>query len=160
MVDTTLSQAGRSATIREVDVYGQGERLVIGLRMTGDYSGWAYLRARPVFDADSERMELKDVDVTLDTKNLLYRSIGVLFSRSHHQSAQSANRRPSGRPTRSRRLAIADQLNGAEVVPGVRLQGRADQVRVREALVTKDGLAAEINFGGSLAVVLERIPVE
>ncbi len=160
MVDTTLSQGGRSATIREVEVYGQGERLVIGLRMTGDYTGWAYLRARPVFDADSERMELKDVDVTLDTRNLLYRSIGVLFrGRIVKALDQQIGDQVAGQ-LEAARLAIADQLNGAEVIPGVRLRGSANKVRVTEALVTKEGLAAEINFGGSLAVIVERIPVE
>ncbi len=160
MVDTTLSQGGRSATIREVDVYGQGPRLVIGLRMTGDYTGWAYLRARPVFDADSERMELKDVDVTLDTKNLLYRSIGVLFRGRIVKALDQQIGDQVAAQLEAARLAIADQLNGAEVIPGVRIRGRADQVRVTEALVTKDGLSAEINFSGSLAVLLERIPVE
>jgi len=76
LLDTTLSQAGRTATVKEVELYGQDERLVIGMRMVGDYAGWAYLRAQPVFDADSERMELRDVDITLDTKNIFYKSIG------------------------------------------------------------------------------------
>lgn len=160
MVDTTLSQSGRSATIREVDVYGQGVRLVIGLRMTGDYTGWAYLRARPVFDADSERMELRDVDVTLDTKNLLYRTIGVLFRGRITKALDQQIGDQVAAQLEAARSGIADQLNGAEVIPGVRLRGTADKVRVSEALVTEEGLTAEINFTGSLGVVLERIPVE
>lgn len=160
LVDTTITASGRSATIKEVEVYGQGERLVVGVRLTGDYVGWAYLRARPVFDADSDRMELKDVDLALDTKNILYRTIGVLFRGRIVKALDQQIGDQVAAQLAAARTAIGEQLAGTEVISGVRVNGRADNVRISEALVTEDGLSAEIRFGGSLRVTLEKIPTE
>ena len=158
LVDTTLAQAGREATVREVEVYGQGERIVIGLRLTGDYNGWAYLRAKPVFDADSERMELRDIDVDLDTRNLLHRAVGTLFRGRIHRALDEQVGDQVAAQLEAARQAIAEQFGGSEVTPGVRLDGTADRVRVREALVTPEGISAAIEFEGSLAVTVLRIP--
>ena len=160
LIDTTLSQSGRSATIKEVEVYGQGERIVIGLRMIGDYNGWAYLKARPVFDADSKRMELRDVDVQLDTRNLLYKVIGGLFRGRIIRALDEQIGDQVSAQLEAARLGIEQQLQGTEVIPGIKIHGAADRVRVTEALVTPAGVSAEILFTGSLGVTIEHIPVE
>ena len=160
LVDTTLSQAGRSATVKEIELYGQDERLVIGIRMIGDYTGWAYLRAQPVFDADSERMELRNISVALDTKNFFYKSIGYLFRNRIKKEINTQ----MGDQVASQLLAVRDEINdqlsGKEVTPGIQIQGAARRVSIVESLVTPDGLSAEIRFGGSLAVRVKRLPTE
>lgn len=160
LLDTTISQAGRSATVKEIELYGQDERLVIGLRMVGDYTGWAYLRAQPVYDADSERMELRDIDITLDTRNILYKSIGYLFRNRIKKEINTQIGDQVSAQLASVREEINNQLSGKEVTPGIRVEGAAHHVSIIESLVTPDGLSAEIRFGGSLAVRVNRIPTE
>ena len=160
LLDTTLSQAGRSATVKEVELYGQDERLVIGLRMVGDYTGWAYLRAQPVYDADSERMELRNIDVTLDTKNILYKSIGYLFQNRIRKEINKQIGDQVAAQLTGVRDEINSQLSGKEVTPGIRVEGAAHKVSIVESLVTPEGLSAEIRFGGSLSVRVKRIPTE
>jgi len=160
IVDTTLSQAGRNATIKDVELYGQDDRLVIGLRMVGDYEGWAYLKAQPVFDADSERLELQNMDIILDTKNILYKSIGYLFRTRIKKEINAQMGEQIASQLDGIRKEINDQLSGTEVTPGVRIDGSAHKVSIIESLVTSAGLSAEIRFGGSLAVRVSKVPVD
>lgn len=160
LLDTTLSQAGRSATVEEVDLYGQDERLVIGLRMIGDYTGWAYLRAQPVFDADSERVKLQDIDITLDTKNILYKTIGYLFQNRIKKELNKQIGDQVAAQLTGIRVEINKQLSGKEVTPGIRVEGAAHRVDIVESLVTPEGLSAELRFEGSLSVRVKQIPLE
>ncbi len=160
LVDTTLSQAGKSATVKEVELYGQDDRLVIGLSMIGDYTGWAYLRAQPVFDADSECMELQNIDITLDTKNILYKSIGYLFRNRIKKEINSQMGDQVSAQLHSVQEEINKQLSGKEVTPGIRVEGQASSVRITESLVTSEGLSAEIRFAGNLMVNVEKIPTD
>ncbi len=160
VVDTTISQAGKEATIKEVELYGQDDRLVIGLRMIGDYTGWAYLRAQPIFDADSERMELQNIDITLDTKNLLYKSIGYLFRNRIKKEINKQMGDQVSTQLKGIQDEINNQLSGKEVSPGIHVEGQARSVRITESLVTSEGLSAEIQFAGNLKVRVSQIPME
>ena len=160
IVDTTISQAGKKATVKEVELYGQDDRLVIGLRMIGDYTGWTYLRAQPIFDADTERMELRNIDIKLDTKNILYKSIGFLFQNRikreiNKQMGDQVSAQLSGIQEE-----INKQLSGKEVSPGIHVEGQARSVRITESLITSKGLSAEIQFVGNLKVRVIKIPTE
>ena len=158
LLDTALEAGGRRATVREVEVYGQRERLVIGLRMDGDYRGWAYVRARPSYDADAGSVRLNDLDLRLDTRNLLHRAVAGVFRRRIARLLDEQIGEQVAAQLELVRGAIAEQVAGTEITPGVRLDGEAAALRLEELSVTEEGLAAVLHFRGTLSVTILEFP--
>ena len=156
--DTTLEAGGRRATVREVEVYGQRDRLVIGLRMDGDYRGWAYVKARPRYDREDACVRLDDLDFALDTRNLLHRAVAGVFRKRITRLLDEQIGQQVDAQLEIVRKAIAEQLAGTEVAPGVRLDGEAAVLRFEEVVVTPRGLSALLEFRGSLRVRIEHLP--
>ncbi len=159
VVDTVIERGGRSATVEEVTVYGQDCRLVIGLRLTGEYTGWAYLLTRPVFDADAERVELTDVDLKLATRSALAKTVGWLLRGRIKRALNRKVGEKSHDALLAARQKLNDGLSGRALAPGVRARGRADKLTVDEIVLSPAGLGVTLSFRGNLRVQVDRIPL-
>ncbi|MEL7222629.1 MAG: DUF4403 family protein, partial [Bacteroidota bacterium] len=73
-----FEQGKRHVVIEDIELYGQGSKMVVNLRLSGSYNGSVYLMGYPLFNARRNRIEIDNLEYTLDTKNFLLRSAAWL----------------------------------------------------------------------------------
>lgn len=150
----TFEEGKRKITITGLDVYAQDDKLVVAVDMTGSLNGRVYLMGKPAYEAASTKLVLREVDYSLETRNVLAKSADWLM---HGQFVKMM--------TPYFQVSVADQLNTARkavqdnlnkpVSKGVSLTGKLDQMEPDQMRLTTEGIQAIIKATGTLQVLID-----
>jgi hypothetical protein len=77
---------GREASIKKLDLGGSGQEIRARLELTGDLSGTAELRAKVVYDAQHQKLELQDLTFDYDAEDP---TLGMLAEAFHEPIRQA-----------------------------------------------------------------------
>ncbi len=75
----TFTEGKRSVKVEDVELYGQGNQLIVNTKLSGSYNGNVYLNGKPIFDPKKNAIDMKDLNFTLETRNFLYKSAAWLL---------------------------------------------------------------------------------
>ncbi|MDB5242130.1 MAG: hypothetical protein JWP57_2755 [Spirosoma sp.] len=142
-------------TITNMDLYGQNDNLIIKAGLKGTLSGDIYLRGRPYYDAQSQTISLKDLTYDLDTKNLLQRSASWLLQGTFARTLEKQLTIPVGSYLADMQKLIQERLKNNQLVKGVTINGRIDEIRPDQVYLTPTALLAVVNARGRVDVKVE-----
>ncbi len=74
-----FTRDGSRITIGTVKVYGSGESAVLQVRVAGTINGTIYLRGIPAYDEPSMRLYIRNLDYTVETRQVLVKAGDWLF---------------------------------------------------------------------------------
>lgn len=74
LLEKTFDVDGKQVTIKEFDLYGNGDNIIVKLVTAGALDGVLYLTAQPYFDAAANSLAVRNVDFDLHTQDLLLAS--------------------------------------------------------------------------------------
>lgn len=148
----TFSQGGRSVTITDIEVFGQGNKIVIGTEMTGAYNGKVYLKGKPEFSEKRNKIELKDVDFDFSSKKFLLGSLSWLFKGKFKDVIQENLDFQLLTNVSEMKKTIESQLSNYAVAPGVVMNGNLDDLAVQKIYVTTDAIRLTVALEGKLKV--------
>ncbi len=75
----TLKNGGKEFTIHDVFVKREGDKLVVVSDVTGSVNGKLHVSGTPVFDNESQKFYTDDIDINIETKNVLHKAGAWLF---------------------------------------------------------------------------------
>ena len=79
MQGETFEQGKRSVTIEDIELFGQGEKLVVNTKLSGSYNGNIYMVGKPEYNQKKNSIDIKNLKFTLETRNFLLKSAGWLL---------------------------------------------------------------------------------
>ncbi|MDD2855669.1 MAG: DUF4403 family protein, partial [Desulfuromonadaceae bacterium] len=79
LLNKKFDSDGKSITIKNFDLYGNGEKIVVKLETVGDFKGIFYLTGTPKFNAETNIFSIEDVDFDLQTEDILIKSADWLL---------------------------------------------------------------------------------
>ncbi|MEL7426421.1 MAG: DUF4403 family protein [Bacteroidota bacterium] len=147
-----FEQGKRYVVVEDVELYGQGNNIVVNLRMSGSYDGSIYLTGEPVFNARRNRIEIEDLEYTLDSKNFLLKSAAWLAKGTLKKKLQENMDYLLEYNLQDAQRQMQEQLADYEVNPGVRLQGSLDELQLYNAYLTTEGIKVVMSINGDLGV--------
>ncbi|HIJ87232.1 MAG TPA: DUF4403 family protein, partial [Desulfuromonadales bacterium] len=74
LLNKQFDSDGKSVTVKDFDLSGNGDKLVVKLETQGSLDGVVYLTAKPVFNAQTNVFSVEDVDFDLQTQSMLLKS--------------------------------------------------------------------------------------
>ncbi|TXB68821.1 DUF4403 family protein [Phaeodactylibacter luteus] len=152
LIGESFSYGRRSVTIEDLEFFGQGNNIVINTTLSGTYNGSIYLLGTPVYNTLSNKLEIKNITYTLDTKNFLFRSAGWLMkSTIKNKIAENVNFLLDYN-LKDLQEQFQEQLREYEVATGVILNGALEAVDIRNAYLTADGMMVDLALKGNLDV--------
>ena len=155
IVGETYSSGKRSVTVEDIELYGQGDRLVVNTKLSGSYNGSIYLTGVPVFNKRKNSIDIKKLDFTLDTKNFLVKSAGwLLKSTIKNQIEENLNFLLEYNMTEMEKQ-IQTQLSEYPLNEGVRLNGELYELNLANAFLTPNGIRVYLSINGKLGVYVE-----
>jgi hypothetical protein len=151
---TGRTPAGEArVTVEEVTLYPSGDRLAAGLRFAAGHdsralsaSGWAYLAARPVLDADGRTIRLEDVALTRQVDNELWSLLSGIFN--DQIAAQIARNAvfPLDAPIAAAEAQLAAALETLEAETGLRVRLADPDIALTALVPAAEALEAVARF--------------
>ena len=155
LLDKRFESDGNSIVIKDLDLYGNGEKLVVKLQTEGSLEGVFYLTARPVFDPRTSVFSVKDVDFDMQTRSLLLRSGGwFLYGTIRSMIQEELNMNLTRQLEQARQMA-GKALARVQLAEHVFLKGDIKKLRFNDMIVKKDKISIQVYTEGESAVYFQ-----
>lgn len=138
----------------KMNLYGQGDKMVIEVGMLGSLNGDVYLLATPYYDVESRSIKVKDVDFELDSKQKLAKAANWLAHGKICKMIQESMVFPIGEQLDASKKDAQTYLKNYEPVKGVIINGKLDKLETSDIYLIQNAIVAVISINGNLSVKL------
>jgi hypothetical protein len=152
VVGQTFSQGKRSVTIQDLEFYGRGNKIIVNTMLTGSYNGSIYLEGIPVYNDRKNTIDIEDLQYTLDTKNVLFKSAGWLLKSAIKPKIEENLNFLMDYNLKSMQAEFQEQLKQYSVSEGVTIFGDLKELNIRNAYLTYDGMIVDLALEGQVRV--------
>ncbi len=153
LLNKELGSDGKSVILKEMELFGNGDHLVVKVAVIGSIEGTFYLTCRPLFDAKSNIFSVEDVEFDMETKSLLLRSAdwflhGVIRSKIQ----EKLNMNLTQKLIDAREMA-SKALTQVKLADNVVLTGTVKTVKLNDVMVRKDKITVQLYTEGETSIV-------
>lgn len=154
LLDKEFVSEGRRVIVKGIELYGNGDRLVIRLATAGSLEGVLYLTCRPVFNPQTSLFSVEDVEFDLQTQSLLLATAEWFLHGTIRQAIQERLNMDLSTRVHQAREQAARALARVQLTDGIYLAGTVQAMRLHDVLVQQDKLSIQIYSEGESGVVL------
>ncbi|HUI46357.1 MAG TPA: DUF4403 family protein [Nitrospirota bacterium] len=134
--------------IGNVKVFGSGESVILQLRVTGTINGTIYLKGTPAYDALSRRLYIRDLDYTVETRQVLVKAEDWMFHTRLRKSLEDAAKWDIGNRIDGLSGLLTKALN-RKLTQHVAISGTIDTIRPVAVGLTDAALRAVLVLDGA-----------
>ena len=69
-----FSNGGKEVTVNDIEISSDGTKMVVKADVSGSFNGKVILKGQPIFDNDKQVFYADNVDISIDTKNVLHKA--------------------------------------------------------------------------------------
>lgn len=155
LLNKEFTSDGKSVILRELDLYGNGDRVVVKVATSGSLDGVFYLTGTPRFDPQTNVFSVQDVDFDMQTRSLLLQSADwFLHGTIRSRIQEKLNMDLTQRLEQSRQMA-QKALAQVQLAPHVLLKGNIRTLKFSDALVQKDKISVQVYTDGDAGIVVQ-----
>ena len=149
-VGQTFNPAGKTITITDIVLSGQGDKIIINTSFTGSYSGSLYLIGKPKFNPDKNTVEFDSLDYELQTKNFLLKTARWLFDRTIIKKLKESMVFPVDEKVQNMKTIMNDMLKGYKFNGNVTMTGNIQDLKVTNITMDPQKIRVYVNALGKL----------
>ncbi len=150
----TMSYGRYKVIVKDITIYGQGDKLIVELPVDGTVKGTIYLAGAPVFNKDSLTIEMTNLDFSVATKNVAIKTASWLFHSPLVQKLRSKLVFPVGEQLRSACSEVAATLRENRSIENFRINGSIDRLDPEKIQITSGSVKAYFVLTGRVRVVM------
>lgn len=155
LLNKRFDSDGKSIVIKGLDLYGNGDRLVVKLETQGSLEGVFYLTAKPVFNPQTNVFSVEDVDFDMQTRSLLLRSADWFLHGTIREAIRDRLNMDLTRQLEESRLMAAKALARLPLVEHVFLKGDIKNLKFNDAIVQKERISIQVYTEGDSAIMFQ-----
>jgi hypothetical protein len=152
MVGETYSYGKKSVKVEDIELFGQGSRLVVNTKLSGSYNGNVYFTGKPVYNAKRNKIELEDADFDFSTRRTLLKTASWLFKGSLVKQVQENIDFYLRENLDETRNMIQEELKNYALAPGINLNGSLAELNVSHVYIAADAIKVRIGLKGKVNV--------
>jgi len=155
LLNKPFENDGKKIVIKDFDLYGNGDKLVVKLQTEGSLDGIFYLTAKPAFDPQTNIFSLVDVDFDMQTQSLLLKSGDWLLHGTIRSMIQEKlNMNLTEQLEKSRQMA-GKALERMQLADNVFLKGDIRALRLNDMIVQKDKISIQVYTEGESTIAFQ-----
>lgn len=152
LLDKKLGSNGKSVVMKELDIYGNGDRLMVKTMLTGDIDGTFLLSCKPLFDPKTSIFSVDDVDFDMQTRDYLLKTADWLLHGTIRRTIQEKlNMDLTGRLTQAREIA-GKAMARVKLADNLYFSGNIHSIRLRGVAVQKDRISIQVYSEGEAGI--------
>ncbi len=155
LLNKQFDSDGKSITVKDFDLSGNGDKLVVKLETQGSLDGVVYLTAKPVFNTQTNVFSVEDVDFDLQSQSMLLKSAAwFLHGTIKGIIQEKLNMNLTQQLEQSRQIA-AKALNRMQLMDHVFLKCDIHNLKFKDVLVQQDKLSIQVYTEGESAILFQ-----
>ncbi len=155
LINKKFDSDGKSIVIKDFELYGNGDKLVVKLQTQGSVEGIFYLTAKPVFNPQTDVFSVDDVDFDMQSKDLLLQTADwFLHSSIRGIIQEKLNSNLTGQLEKSRQTA-EKALARVQLVDHVFLKGDIKSLKFSDMIVQKDKISIQVYTEGEAGILFQ-----
>lgn len=153
LLNREFESDGKTVVIRGLDLYGNGDRLVVKVETGGSLEGVFYLTGKPRFDPGTNIFSMDEVDFDMHSQSLLLQSAdwflhGTIRSRIQEKLTVDLTQR-----VREAREMAGKAIAQVQLADHVLLKGSIKSLQFSDLLVQKEKISIKVYTDGESAVM-------
>ncbi|RMG78705.1 MAG: DUF4403 family protein, partial [Bacteroidetes bacterium] len=145
-----FSAAGKSVTVKGVEMSGKGNKLVVNTLLSGDYDGHLYFTGEPRYNDRKNKIELEKVELDFSSQRFLLKSASWLFKGALRKAIQDNLDFYLEENLLEIKKMVREQLTNYQISKGVFLRGDLDEVSVSHVFIAPDGIHVRLGLAGAV----------
>lgn len=155
LLNRRFDAEGKRIILKDFDVYGSGDRLIVKVATEGSLEGVFYLTCKPCFDPQTNVFSVKEIDFDMNTKSMLLQSANWFLHGAIRDAIQEKlNMDLTKRLEESREMA-RKSIDRVNLVENVYLKGNVKSLKFSDAIVKKDRISIQVYTEGETAIVFQ-----
>ena len=155
LLNKPFDSDGKSIVIKNFDLYGNGDYLIIKLETQGSLDGVFYLTAKPVYNPKTNVFSVENVDFDMQTKSLLLTSADWFLHGTIRNVIQDKLNMNLNRQLDQSRQMAGKALARVPLVDHVFLKGDIKDLKFADVIVLKDRISIQVYTEGESAIILQ-----
>jgi len=155
LVNTSYTFGKKQVKVTGISVYGNESKMIIATDVTGSINGKLYFSGLPVFRTSDSSIILKDLQFSVQTKNVLLKSAAWLANSGIEKAIGKNMSYPIGPDLRETYKMMAETLKKYEFGEGFYLSGTLSALEVQQPVLVPAGIIAPVSIKGKLSVKLD-----
>lgn len=153
LLNKEFGSDGKSVILKDLDLYGSGDKLMLKVETTGTLEGIFYLTGKPAFDPQTNMFSVEDVDFDMRSRSLLLQSADWFL----HGTIRSAIREKLNIDL-TQRLAQVREMAGkamarVNLAENIFLNGSIKTIKLNDVMVQRDKISIQIYTEGETGIV-------
>ena len=143
---------GKEIEVKDIQLFGQNDKIVVNTKFSGSYSGSLYLIGRPVFNPQKNTIEMEDLDYDIQSKSFMIRSASWLFDRTILKKMKEACVFPLDENVKFFKTMMNDQLRNYKFNNNVTMNGSVQDIKVDKIEVLQGNIKIYVSSKGQLTM--------
>ena len=147
----------RTLTIKDIELFGDHEKLGIRLHVSGDYSGIIFMTGRPVYNKADNQIKMENLELELNTQNVIHQSLGWLFKKRLIRQFQKALKFPLHDSFEEIKILVDNTLRDYILNENIRLNGQLKKIEIQHVYFKKEYIEVLFILNGNLNLEIKKI---
>jgi hypothetical protein len=139
--------------IDSVRMLGGGEKVFLKVYLSRGIRGAVFLEGKPVWDGNTQKLEIKEVDYELKTRQLLVKSATWLMDGTIQKKLQEYTRFDLAEKVTQLKLQLEAQMN-RDIAPGIKSKGKVFSLKVEKLTGQPEGIYIAGSMQGFLGLTV------
>ena len=140
--------------ITSINVFGEAGRIMIEAQTEGAIEGTSYISGIPVYDEMKRKIVLSDTKFKLKTKNILYKTVTLLFQKKIVKMIEDEYGIPTAELEDSSKKSIEETFN-KEYYKGLKMRGKVYKLKPSQIILNPFGITAIIDTQAQLELFVK-----
>lgn len=155
LIGQHFSEGKYFVKVVDLHVYGQNNKMVMGVDLKGSFNGTVYFTGIPYFDSISSSIKLKDFDFDLRTTNVLLKSFKWMYKDTFKRMIASKMVFPMSDLLSEIKDNVQPALNNIELHDNIKASCWLDDIKINEIYLVEQGLTISVQLKGKMKVLVE-----
>ncbi len=148
-----MNSEEKKIKIVDVLVYEDKQNMVIEAHTTGEVNGIAFIKGKPFYDVQAHKVKLDVFDFNLKTKNILQKTLTVVFEAKIKNLIESNYGIPLLDIENASKKTITESFN-KEYIEGIRLKGNVIDLKPTQFLLSSKYISVIIDSKAQLEMLI------
>ena len=157
MVGERFDYGKRHIIVEDIELYGQGNKLVVNTKLSGTYEGSIYMTGKPEYNPRHNAIDIKSLKYTVDSRNFLLRSAAWLLKGKFKNSLEENLNFYLDYNLTEIKEQIREQLKGYSVADNVLLKGNLKELNLSNAYLSPDAIQVSLQLDGQVEIEMSEL---
>lgn len=148
----SFQQGKYTLLIKDADVYGNNDHMIVHLLVAGSLKGDLYLTAVPVYNDEKQSIQLTDVDFDIKTRNVLAKSGSWILKSYLLKMIEQNLEFPMAEQLEASRKLLQENIKSVPLISNIYIDGMIETLKLGKIQLRPDGITSIVKLGGQVKI--------